>query len=62
MLALNRKFTDSLGYTLEDIPEIVNWWPLAYPDPVYREEVRENWNRLLTSMGKDEYDMLPQIL
>lgn len=41
---LNEAFINSLGYVPSDIPTLEAWWPLAYPDPVYREQVRENWN------------------
>jgi PAS domain S-box-containing protein len=37
---LNPAFTDTFGYTVEDIPTIEAWWPKAYPDPVYREEIK----------------------
>jgi PAS domain S-box-containing protein len=31
------------GYTLEDIPTIEQWWPLAYPDETYRRRISEEW-------------------
>ena len=43
VLHLNRRFTDLLGYTIADMPTIEEWWPLAYPDPVKRKIVREDW-------------------
>jgi len=42
---VNRRFTQTLGYTLEDIPDADHWWPLAYPDPDYRRQVAANWAR-----------------
>ncbi|MDP1733861.1 MAG: PAS domain S-box protein [Sulfuritalea sp.] len=42
---VNNRFTETLGYTLEDISELSLWWPLAYPDPDYRRQVFANWNR-----------------
>ena len=42
---INHRFTETLGYTLDDIPDAAHWWPLAYPDPDYRRQVRENWDR-----------------
>lgn len=41
---LNRKFTAKFGYTREDIPDVASWWPRAYPDEAYREEIRNRWN------------------
>lgn len=40
---LNNKFTSLFGYTKEDIPNMADWWPLAYPDEQYRAEVRAEW-------------------
>jgi PAS domain S-box-containing protein len=40
---LNTKFISTFGYTLDDIPTLSSWWPLAYPDPVYRQELVEKW-------------------
>jgi signal transduction histidine kinase/CheY-like chemotaxis protein len=42
---INHRFTETLGYTLDDIPDAARWWPLAYPDPDYRRQVLANWNR-----------------
>jgi PAS domain-containing protein len=41
----NRRFREVFGYTPEDVPSVHHWWPLAYPDPVYRERVRDEWFR-----------------
>jgi len=43
ILMMNRKFSDLFGYTLEDIPDLMHWWLLAYPDERYREETRKEW-------------------
>ncbi|HWR03240.1 MAG TPA: PAS domain S-box protein [Humidesulfovibrio sp.] len=42
-LNVNQCFVDTFGYTLADIAELGDWWPLAYPDPAYRDEVRTAW-------------------
>lgn len=41
--SINDKFSELFGYTLEDMPDIEHWWPLAYPDEKYREEIRTQW-------------------
>ncbi len=41
---LNDRFTRLFGYTIEDIPNVKKWFPLAYPDEVYRAEVKDKWN------------------
>lgn len=40
---VNQKFLDEIGYTCEDIPTNEEWFEMAYPDPIYREEVKEQW-------------------
>lgn len=43
LLRANRRLTEVLGYTIEDVPTLQTWWPLAYPDPDYREHVQRQW-------------------
>lgn len=33
------------GYTMDEIKQVDDWWPLAYPDPDYRHWVIEEWER-----------------
>ena len=33
------------GYTTDEIKQVGDWWPLAYPDPDYRQWVVDEWNR-----------------
>ncbi|MBI3222115.1 MAG: EAL domain-containing protein [Nitrosomonadales bacterium] len=44
---LNQAFTETLGYTLDDIPTLAEWWPRAYPDPQYRQRVMDSWQHNL---------------
>ncbi len=41
---INPKMVELFGYTIEDIPTVAQWWPLAYPDDSYRKKVSEEWN------------------
>jgi len=41
--ALNPKFIDLFGYTLEDIPDKNKWFERAYPDEKYRNRVVKLW-------------------
>jgi len=50
---LNKNFTKLFGYTNQDIPDIPHWWPLAYPDAAYREEIKARWSEML-NMAKTE--------
>ncbi|MBU1247468.1 MAG: PAS domain S-box protein, partial [Proteobacteria bacterium] len=40
---VNQKFVEILGYVLNEIPTLDLWWPKAYPDEAYRQEVSEVW-------------------
>ncbi len=42
---LNPEFIKLFGYTQKDIPTIEQWWPLAYPDEIYRREISEDWTQ-----------------
>ena len=45
IMMMNQKFTGLFGYTMEDVPDVRHWWPLAYPDEKYRKELRAEWTR-----------------
>ena len=40
---LNSAFTQTFGYEQKDIPTVEVWWPKAYPDEMYRQEVAKEW-------------------
>jgi PAS domain S-box-containing protein len=43
---INKKFTETYGYKIEDIPNIDKWFELAYPDPEYNSFVISEWARI----------------
>ena len=42
---INPTFVNLFGYTLDDVPSLEQWLPLAYPDEAYRQELYEEWHR-----------------
>jgi PAS domain S-box-containing protein len=40
---LNSAFIETFGYDRKDIPTLEAWWPKAYPDEMYRQEVAKDW-------------------
>jgi PAS domain S-box-containing protein len=42
---INPTMVKLFGYTMDDIPNVEQWWPLAYPDEPYRRQVSEEWDR-----------------
>lgn len=41
---VNQKFREEIGFTIEDIPTIEEWFIKAYPQSEYRNEVKSVWN------------------
>lgn len=56
---LNRKFSETFGYTLADIPTLAEWWPRAYPDPVYRQRVAQEWQAAVEKAQRDRTELEP---
>ncbi len=45
VLLLNRRFSELIGYSMEEMPDVAHWWPLAYPDPDYRRDIQAEWHQ-----------------
>ena len=41
--SFNEKFTELMGYTIEDVPSVDLWFNLAYPDEEYRNQIAKKW-------------------
>jgi PAS domain S-box-containing protein len=52
ILLVNRKFTETLGYTLEDMPSAMAWVAKAYPDEEYRKMVIDWWRDAMEVAAK----------
>jgi PAS domain S-box-containing protein len=50
---VNRKFVETFGYTLEDLPLLDDWYRRAYPDPNYRRKTIVNWEKSLEQAGRE---------
>jgi PAS domain S-box-containing protein len=53
-LYLNRQFTETFGYTLEDIPTGREWFRLAFPDDTQRREAIAAWQEDLLNVGRGQ--------
>lgn len=51
---LNPRFTELLGYTVQDIPDGRTWFRTAYPRKEYRHQVISAWFEDLGTVGKRE--------
>lgn len=43
LLYCNRPFTQLTGYTFDDVKDHEDWFSKAYPDPDYRQSVKDKW-------------------
>lgn len=59
---LNQAFVQTLGYTLEDIPTLEDWWPRGYPDPQYRQWVVSTWQKRLVDAELSGQPFVPMEL
>ncbi len=57
---LNQAYARTIGYTLDEIPDVAHWWPLAYPDPDYRQQVVADWQRRFDAALRSGKPMAPQ--
>ncbi|MCW7754456.1 PAS domain S-box protein [Desulfobotulus sp. H1] len=57
--AINRRWTQLLGYTLEDIPHIRDWWEKAYPDPDYRKKAMALWHKGMDHLATTGEELRP---
>lgn len=55
IIFLNESFTETYGYTLEDIPDTAHWIVLAYPDEEYRAMVMEEWKKATAAPTTNKY-------
>ena len=56
---MNDKFTELFGYTVDDVPDVAHWWPLAYPDEAHRQAVRTEWQARVEKAIRNLTDIEP---
>ena len=56
---LNPAFIRTFGYEQTDIPTLTDWWPKAYPDPVYRQWVVHSWQVEFARTAKTRTEFNP---
>jgi len=55
----NARFSQTFGYTPEEIPTLKEWWQLAYPDEEYRKWVLHTWNEAMQKAAATKTDIEP---
>lgn len=56
---LNKAFIQTIGYTLNDIPTLSDWWSRAYPNQHYQQQVTENWQNHLAEAIRSNQPFMP---
>jgi len=56
---LNDHFIEKIGYSLEDISTLNNWWLLAYPDESYRLQAQKEWQSQVKAAMRKQTDIEP---
>jgi diguanylate cyclase (GGDEF)-like protein/PAS domain S-box-containing protein len=57
---INRQFTQLLGYTLEDLPDLKTWYSRAYPDERYREDIIRPWSNAV-ALARQQSTPAPEL-
>ncbi len=56
---INPTFIELFGYTIDEVPTVDHWWPLAYPDPNYRKIVADEWQKKVEYAIETESEIEP---
>ncbi|WP_320152868.1 PAS domain S-box protein [uncultured Tolumonas sp.] len=56
---LNPAFVSTFGYSLQDIPTVADWWPKAYPDPAYQQQITAAWQAHMTKAEREKQAFEP---
>ncbi len=59
MIYQNPRFIEFFGYTFDELFNISDWWPIAYPDPEYREFVSKEWDTRFAEAMKNQSEIEP---
>ncbi len=56
---INPTFFKLFGYTIQEVPTVDHWWPLAYPDSNYRKQVADEWQKKVEYAIETESEIEP---
>lgn len=57
ILKINQRFVDVFGYTIDDVPNLEQWWQAAYPEPSYRQLAQAKWYQSLEQAKQNNNDI-----
>ena len=56
---INKKLVSTYGYTMMDVKHLDEWWPQAYPDPVYRQQMIDDWTKRVEKAVRESKEIEP---
>ena len=56
---VNDKFIELFGFTVEDMPDVAHWWPLAYPDEAYQAKIKAEWEKYTEHAMREKSQITP---
>lgn len=59
MSLMNKAMSAVYGWTVADAPDLDAWWPLAYPEPEYRADVRRYWDAYIGALAAGGVSLPP---
>lgn len=59
LLLLNWRFSEILGYQVEDVPTIGHWWNLAFTEDATRTQIKAEWDRHFNMDVQDSAGFIP---
>jgi PAS domain S-box-containing protein len=54
VVSVNQRYMSQLGLTTDDIRDPERWFERAYPDPAYREWVKQSWAQDIQAAGEGD--------
>jgi len=56
---LNRNFIQTFGYQPNELHDVEDWWRAAYPNPSYREQIKNEWFKRLEVSKRNHQPLEP---
>ncbi|WP_372762007.1 diguanylate cyclase [Pseudoalteromonas sp.] len=57
ILKVNQRYIDVFGYTINETPNVADWWIKAYPDAAQRAAAQELWRQSLITAQNNNGDI-----
>lgn len=59
IIFVNRFFTRQIGYKLEELPTLSDWYKKSQPDPIIRKQLQNHWLEIIDQIRKKKIKKAP---